>query len=73
VDYLRNQLLDRTQIFSLGLDGQTIFKNSLNEKVLKILEVKYLSIHLLDHTPIETIFYKSLNKDNIQWKTPSKF
>jgi hypothetical protein len=54
------------------------------EEDLKILKVKYLSNHLLDHTQIlnlsldyQTIFYKSLKwkrppmEDNLKWKKNS--
>ena len=72
VKYLRNHLLDHTQILNLSIDDQTIiykfFKSILPpmEDNLKILKVEYISNHLLDHTQIlnlslhdQTIFHKS--------------
>ena len=50
------------------------------EDDLKILKLKYLSNPLLDPTQIlnlclddQTILYKSFNKEDIQWKTTSKY
>ena len=81
VEYLRNHLLDQTQILNLGLDNQTIFYKSLKERWppmeenLKILKVEYLRNHLLDQTLIlnlgsddQTVFYKSLKE---RWKKTS--
>ena len=44
-------------------------KNPSNDDDLKILNVEYLSNHLLDHTPI----LNAQIKDNLQWKTTSKY
>ena len=48
------------------------------EDNLKILKAEYLSNHLLDHTQIlnldlddQTIFYKSWDENNLQWKMTS--
>ena len=86
VKYLGNHLLDHTQILNLSLYDQTIFCNSFKwrrapmEDDLKILKLKYLSNPLLDPTQIlnlclddQTILYKSFNKEDIQWKTTSKY
>ena len=50
------------------------------EDDLKISKEEYLGNLLLDHTQIlnwslddQTIFYKSLNEDNLQWKMTSKY
>ena len=58
VEYLRNQLLDQTQILNLGLFDQTIYYKSFKwirppmDDDRKILKVEYLSNRLLDHTKI---------------------
>ena len=50
------------------------------EDELKILKVEHLSNHLLDPTQIlnlclddQTILYKSLNEDDLQWKKTLKY
>ena len=86
VEYLSNGLFDPTQILNLSLDYQTIFCKSFKwrrppmEEDRKILKLKYLSNPLLDPTQIlnlclddQTILYKSFNKEDIQWKTTSKY
>ena len=58
MEYLRNHLLDHTQILNLSLDDQIVFyqilkwRRPLMEDNLKILKVEYLSNHLWDHTQI---------------------
>ena len=54
VEYLRNHLLDHTQILNLSIDDQTIFYKFFKsrrppmEDNLKILKVEYISNHCLD-------------------------
>ena len=60
VEFLRNHIMDHTQILNLNLDEQTIFYNLQwkmtshgrgppMEEDLKILKAEFLSNHLLDH------------------------
>jgi hypothetical protein len=82
VEYLSNNLLDQTQ----NLHEKIIFYKSFKrrqpqiEDDLQILKVDYPSNHLLDHTHIlnlslnkQIIFYKSLNEDDLHWKTTFKY
>jgi hypothetical protein len=69
VEYLSNRLYDHTQILNLD-DQSKVFK------YFKILKMEYISNHLLDPTQmlnlslyVQKIFCKSLNKDDLQWKT----
>ena len=61
VEYLRNHLLDHTQILNLSWDDQTILYKSFKwrrppmEDDHKILKVEYLSNHLLDPSQISNL------------------
>ena len=58
MEYLRNQLMDHTQILNVSLDNQSIFSKSfilkrpLMEDDIITLKGEYLGNQLLDHTQI---------------------
>ena len=86
VEYLSNHSSDLPQIFNLSLWDQTKLEYCLKwrqpqmEDDLRILKVEYLSNHSLDLPQIfnlslgdQTKMEYCFNKDDLQWKTTSKY